>query len=78
MIKDLPTMEMSMDATQLKSNPVQSPDLIIRGAMDIEKLTEHKLKPRIQMIQNCRTDELKYPSKLSDLISSLCGLKLGP
>lgn len=49
MFKDLPAMEVSMDTTQAKPNPAQSPDLIaiIRGAMDRKKMTEHKLKPWI-------------------------------
>lgn len=36
MIKDLPTMEVSTDTTQPKTNSVQSPDLIaiIRGAKE--------------------------------------------
>lgn len=49
MIKDLPTMEVSVGTSQPKPNPAQSPDLIaiIREAMDRKGMTEHELKPWI-------------------------------
>lgn len=50
MIKDLPTMEVSTDTTQPKTNSVQSPDLIaiIRGAKERGVKKKKKERDRTQ------------------------------